>query len=132
MNIRQDKLDGLVIDKIGEYIFRNENIPIITKKLLELNSNRNAEYQNCVKRIKKRIQSNRIKLENIANAIADGCDIQAIRDKLKALEDERTALESTFKEAENKFRSTDITEQIIKNLQGKFKAYMSSHNTVAY
>ncbi|MCM1165943.1 MAG: recombinase family protein [Lachnospiraceae bacterium] len=131
MSIRQDKLDALVIDKICDYIFKDENIPIITTKLLELEQSRNSEYQNCVKRITKRIQSNCTKRENLVNAIAKGCDVSTVRDKLNALEDEKTALERSLQEAKEKFRCAEITKESVLKLRGRFKEYMLTHNTVA-
>lgn len=131
MNIRQDKLDSLVIDKIGEYIFRDDNIPLIVEKLVELERKRNAEYQNCIKRINKQIQSNRSGREKIANAIADGDDFQTLKDKLKSLEDEKVLLEKSLETAKAQFLNINITEQTVKGLKGKFRTYMLSHNTVA-
>lgn len=131
MNIRQDKLDSLVVDKIGEYIFQDENIPLIAEKLIALDSKRNAEYQNCIKRINERIQSNHIKRENVANAIANGGDCQTLIDKLTSLEDEKAVLEKSLETAKAKFLNVNITEQTVKELKGKFKVYMLSHNTVA-
>lgn len=92
MNIRQDKLDALVVDKIAEYIFKSENISSLTEKLRELDLKRNAEYANTVKRIEKRIKDNDNKRKRIVKAIENGYDKEDFKDELKLLRKERTPL----------------------------------------
>ncbi len=128
MNIRQDKLDNLVVEKIAEYIFKSENIPALTQKLRELDLKRNAEYANTIKRIKKRIKDNRIKHANIIRAIEDnGYNGEDFKDRLEYLNNEKSELEKSLEDVKAKALKPEISEQSVAELQGKFKCYIQSH-----
>lgn len=127
LNIRRDKLDALVVDKIAEYIFKSENIPALTEKLLALCLKRNSEYLNTVKRIEKRIKDNDNKRKRIVKAIGNGYDEEDFKDELKSLREEDTALEKSLNDVKAKALNAEITEQSVSELQSKFKQYILSH-----
>lgn len=127
MNIRQDKLDNLVVDKISEYIFKSENIPALTEKLRKLDLKRNAEYTNTIKRIEKRIKSNDIKRANIVKAIEKGYNEDDFKDRLDYYREEKSALEKSLEDVKAKALKPEINEQSVAELQSTFKQYILSH-----
>lgn len=132
MDIRKNKLDNLVVEKIAEYIFKSENIPELTKKLQELDLKRNTEYTNTIKRINKRIKDNKIKQENIMRAIESNnfdADVIAEKfyDRLKYLTNEKAEYEKSLEDVKAKAQKAEINEQSVAELQGKFKEYIQSH-----
>lgn len=127
LNIRRDKLDGLVVDKIAEYIFKAENIPKLTEKLRQLDLERNAEYTNTIKRIEKRIKSNGNKCARIIRAIEEGYEETDFKERLTELRKEKTELEKSLTEIKEAALNQEITEESVAALQGKFKRYMMSH-----
>lgn len=127
LNIRRDKLDGLVVDKIAEYIFKDENIPKLTEKLRQLDLERNAEYTNTIKRIEKRIESNNIKRKKIVRAIENDYEETDFKERLTELRKENAELEKSLTEVKEAALNQEITEVSVAALQGKFKRYMMSH-----
>ena len=127
LNIRRDKLDSLVVDKIAEYIFKSENIPKLTEKLRQLDLKRNAEYTNTIKRIEKRIKSNGNKCARIISAIEEGYEETDFKERLTELRKEKTELEKSLTEIKEAALNQEITEESVAALQGKFKRYMMSH-----
>ena len=127
LNIRQDKLDSLVADKISEYIFKEENQPVLVKKLLELDLKRNSEYMNTVKRIENRIASNNQKRKRMVKAIGNGYDEEDFKDELKSLREEVAALQESLNEVKANSLNAVITEKSVAELQGKFKLHIMSH-----
>lgn len=127
MNIRQDKLDALVVDKIAEYIFKNENISSLTEKLRELDLKRNAEYTNTIKRIEKRIKGNDLKRAKITRAIENGYNEEDFKDRLNYYREENSTLQKSLNDVKAKALNVEITEQSVSELQSKFKQYILSH-----
>lgn len=127
MNIRQDKLDNLVVDKIADYIFRDENISSLTEKLRELDLKRNAEFTNTIKRIEKRIKDNNLKRARIIRAIENGCEEEDFKDRLNFYREEKSALQESLNDVKAKALNAKITEQSVAALQSKFKGYLLSH-----
>lgn len=127
MNVRQDKLDNLVVDKIAEYIFKNENISALTEKLRELDLKRNAEHTNTIKRIEKRIKSNDIKRETIIRSIENGYNKEDFKDRLDYLREENSTLQKPLNDVKAKALNAKITERSVAALQSKFKSYLLSH-----
>ena len=127
LNIRRDKLDGLVVDKIAEYIFKAENIPKLTEKLRQLDLERNAEYTNTIKRIEKRIESNNIKRKRIIRAIENAYEETDFKERLAELRKENAELEKSLTEVKEAALNQEITEVSVAALQEKFKRYMMSH-----
>lgn len=127
LNIRRDKLDGLVVDKIAEYIFKAENIPKLTEKLRQLDLERNAEYTNTIKRIEKRIESNNIKRKRIIRAIENDYEETDFKERLAELRKENAELEKSLTEVKEAALNQEITEVSVAALQEKFKRYMMSH-----
>ena len=127
MNIRQDKLDNLVVDKIAEYIFNNDNIPALTEKLRGLDLKRNAEFTNTIKRIEKRIKDNDLKRTRIIRAIENGCEEEDFKDRLNFYRGEKSALQESLNDVKAKALNAKITEQSVAALQSKFKGYLLSH-----
>ena len=127
LNIRRDKLDSLVVDKIAEYIFKDENIPKLTEKLRQLDLERNAEYTNTIKRIEKRIKSNGNKCARIIRAIEEGYEETDFKERLTELRKEKTELEKSLTEIKEAALNQEITDASVAALQEKFKRYMMSH-----
>lgn len=126
MNIRKDKLDELVAEKLKEYIFTAENVPKLYEKLLELNNSRNGENQCTIKRIQKRIKSNERDKGNIIRAIKQGLNAEDFKDELDRLREEKKTLEDTLEELKSK-NMDDITEDTIWALRDKFTDYLTNN-----
>ncbi len=127
MNIRKDKLDTLVAEKLKEYIFTVENIPKLCEKLVELGNTRNGENQCTIKRIQKRIKRNDREKANVIKAIKNGLNAEDFKDELDRLREEKTVLENSLEEIKTKNKDGTITEDKIWAMKDKFTDYLTGN-----
>lgn len=127
LNIRQDKLDSLVVEKISEYIFKDENLPALVEKLRELDLKRNSEYTDTVRRLNKCLKNNTIERQRVIKAIKAGGDLEDLTEELNSLKEEYTAWQKSLDDVKAKSLNVAITEQPVAELQSKFKRYVLSH-----
>lgn len=128
LNIRQDKLDSLVVDKISEYIFKIENLPALVEKLRELDLKRNSEYTNTVRRIEERLkENNKYRKKIVKYLLDDDYNEEDFKDELNALREEQAFLQKSLEDVKANSLNVAITEQSVAELQSKFKRYVMSH-----
>ena len=127
LNIRRDKLDSLVVEKISEYIFKDENLPVLVEKLRDLDLKRNAEYMNTVKRIEDRLKDNDKKRARIIKKIEEDFEEEDFKDRLTELREEKAFLQKSLADVKANSLNVAITEKSVAELQSKFKRYVLSH-----
>lgn len=128
--INKDYLENIVLDKLINSIFNEEAIPVLVRKLNNINQKRTENQSGELKQAKEELASIDGKIKNIVDAIADGLYNSSLKDKLKELEERKVMVGSMIRELERK-QSVKLTDAMMKRYLEKDRQAIESRDLSA-
>lgn len=97
--VNKEFIENLVIEELERRLFSDEAIEKLSKKIYEYALRQNKEIQEDIERFKKQLKDIQQKLDNMANAVAEGLFNPTMINKMAALENEKADIELMLEEA---------------------------------
>lgn len=71
-NIPMVKLDGLVLDHLGEQLFKHDRLKVILEELIRRNAKKSNDFQDEEKQLRRELRTTEEKIDRLYDALTDG------------------------------------------------------------
>ncbi len=117
-NIPMAKLDTLVLDHLGERIFKHDRLAVILEELIRRNAEKSDEYRDEEKQLRKELRSTEEKIDRLYDALAEGVveNTDGFKRNLSKLEQRKDEL---IRQVSSRKRRRDVPTNILtsKNIE---------------
>lgn len=124
-DIPKDYIEGCVLEKLSEYVFSNQYIPLITKEYNKYLLGKNGEYASQVKTLQSQLKQVNGDINKIIDLLMKTSS-QVLIDKLENCEKNKTVIESKLNMLISENRKDKFSEDDIKAVFSKIRTLLST------
>lgn len=112
---KKDLVENMVLEKMYQEIFNEDQLSVICKKINEYNQSQSKEVNEELRYYKNELSETDKQLDNLVTAIASGAPYELFNERIKDLQNKKANLETRILEVDILSRRELITEEMIKN-----------------